>query len=152
MNQMTSALVAAGVKVPSQSRRIWSYLKDHPQLTSERIAQALSINKGSVSSLLAQMAKQNRVQSKMLLRSAPKGGMRKRAHWEAIGESYDNPPRRATPAVVPAEPVNKPGLREMLVERICTTKPSATQVVDTLTVAQARELWLVLNRMFGSVK
>lgn len=141
MNQITSALVAAGVKVPCQSRRIWNYLKDHPQLTTKRISQALSINAGSVSSLLARMAERNQAESKKLIRSMPGGGMRKYAHWEALGESYDHPPRRVTPPKVCA-PVT-----------VCTSapvKPSASQVVDSLTVAQARELWIVLNSMFGS--
>lgn len=31
-------------------------------------------------------------------------------------------------------------------------KPTASQVVDGLTVAQARELWEILDRMFGGVK
>jgi hypothetical protein len=140
MNQISSALVAAGVKVPCQSRRIWNYLKDHPQLTTKRISQALSINVGSVSSLLAQMAKQNRAESKLMLRSTPGGGMCKRAHWEALGDNYDAPPRRVAPVVA---------LPKAIAHTPAPNKPGAQDIVNALTVAQARELWEVLNRMFG---
>ena len=63
-------------------------------------------------------------------------------------------------------PPPKPGLRDMLIERICpeeappspgvdidrvhSSKPWAQAKIDALTVAEARELWGILNKMFGS--
>ena len=140
MNQIASALVAAGVKVPSQSRRIWSFLKDHPDITAVRLSQALSIKLGSVTSLLAQMAAKNRVESHAR-KTYASGKMRTVGHWKAIGASYDEPPRKIVVATVapPQKVVELP-------------RKGAADVVDVLTVAQARELWVILNRMFGEQK
>ena len=41
MNDMTTALKAAGVKLPSLKRRIWNYLKEHPTVPASRVAEEM---------------------------------------------------------------------------------------------------------------
>ena len=142
MNQISSALAAAGVKLPSAQQRIWNYVKDHPDVTARRVQQELPV--ASVSSLMSQMVDRGllRAEKKPLRLFSGKGYIVKRvAHFYALGESYD--PKSAR------KPANLP-------TTVCAPAQvghrQATSVVDGLTVAQARELWQILDRMFGSGK
>lgn len=44
MNAMTHALTEAGVELPSVKYRIWNWLRDHPEKTTEDIKKALGLN------------------------------------------------------------------------------------------------------------
>ena len=62
MNQITSALHNAGVKLPPINKRIWLWLHDHPGKTSKEVSVALGVTHANASSQLGNMVKRRMVQ------------------------------------------------------------------------------------------
>ena len=62
MNQITSALHNAGVKLPPLNKRIWLWLHDHPGKSSKEVAVALGVTHANASSQLGNMVKRRMVQ------------------------------------------------------------------------------------------
>lgn len=158
-NTLQAALVATGVaKSMSQSEQIWRVVKDDQPCDYTHIAKRTGIKDTNVSSLLGTLEKRGMVHSRGAKGKGPRGTRRE---YMTDMEEYD------------ILPLPKPGLREKLIERICPVpdldsltvmapvprltldeprvhSSSAQARVDSLTVAEARELWGILNRMFGS--
>jgi len=59
MNAITQAFVAAGVKLPTQSERLWRVVKDHPGCHSTKAAKITGISEANTSSLLGAMARRD---------------------------------------------------------------------------------------------
>jgi hypothetical protein len=166
MNQITSALVSAGVKIPSVSKRIWNYIKDHPGVSAKRVSQALAIQESQSSALMSQMYTSGVLsRQRVVMRLGVSGGVRNVSvwHYRVEGSEYGETRRSlrsvrpesivTLPAVKtePAAPVKKTG-PGVDIGSAHSERPSAQQQINALTVAQARELWLILNRMFGEQK
>lgn len=59
MNQMTNAIKEAGIPIPPANKRIWLWVKDHPEKCSADIAKALGMKPSNVSALLGDMFKRD---------------------------------------------------------------------------------------------
>ena len=55
MNTMTHAIKTAGIPIPPANKRIWLWLKDHPEKTGGEIAKAIGMKDNNVSALCGNM-------------------------------------------------------------------------------------------------
>lgn len=140
MTTMEQAMIQAGVPVPSKRERIWRFVKDNPGKTSAEMVKALSgIPAGTIYGQLSMMTKCG-----MLYTEHSRSGTRSRALiYFTDMDSY-----KTLPA-----PKAGNGKTEQAPAPV-VTPPAADQVmsvtaVDQLTVAQARQLYLQLKKMFG---
>ena len=66
MNEITQALMAAGVAMPTSTEQVWRYVKENPGCSAKAAVKALPhIPATSVSSLLGQMEKREMVYSRV---------------------------------------------------------------------------------------
>lgn len=144
MTQMEQALKQAGVAVPSQSQRLWTWIKDHPKTSVARAQSALGLTKSGASSLASQMEKRGMLTT-VSDRETRSGRVVK--YYTAVGTVYQVKPwpkkRKKgvapTPHVAATQPAAAPVLQA----------PSKVDtIVDSLTVREARELYLKLKEMF----
>lgn len=164
---LTTALTGTGLKPKTQTERIWNWLKDHPDQPTKRIQLELKLTKNSVSSLLSQMVKRKmlsvkqvtdrlgtrsvfRVSEKMRefeLLPKPKATETNRqieVSQPVCAKKAETAPN-ATPNTVVELPVQMHCAEEQLPQ-------SSTELVDSLTVAKARELYNILHKLFGQGK
>lgn len=148
-NALQAALVSTGVATPiTQKEQIWRVVKQDQPTNYKHIAKRTGLPETTVSSLLCDMERRVMVYSRGGPGAGPRGT---RKEYLTELSTYESLPL----------PTAKPGLREMLIERlgpdapaprVHSSTPSAQSTADGLTVAQARELWLILNKMFGAQK
>ena len=55
MNAMTQAMSTAGIKMPPLNKRVWLWIKDHPEKTYTDIASALNVAPSTVASALTDL-------------------------------------------------------------------------------------------------
>lgn len=170
MTIMADKLKEAGVKVPSVQERVWRIVRDNPGgIMASRVADILDPSGGrranSASTLLSQMEARKMVSSRVEHRRVPgpRGSMIERGvkvYTTAMREYEILPmPRKETaatramdatkavvaqvkasppPAPVPTTVMPKPptinGMRDF---------------VESMTIAEARAMWVELNKMFG---
>lgn len=146
MNDMTHALKTAGVALPSQSSRLWQWIKDHPRTTATNATKALGLTMSAGSSLASQMEARGMLTSTSEYSKPAKRFVK---YYTAVGQTYEpkpwpkskkkTKPVAATPHVVHAP---HPG------DTPLPTVSKVDTIVDGLTVRDARELYLKLKEMF----
>ena len=169
MTIMAEKLKEAGVKVPSVQERVWRIVRDNPGgITAARVTDILgaSVSGGSgVSSLLSQMEARKMVRSRKEMRrvTGPRGSVVERGVNVYVTDmrEYEILPLRrketaatramdATKAVVAqvkAAPTPTTVIASQL--RKTPTVNEAEEFVERLTIAEARAVFGVLNKMFG---
>lgn len=139
------ALKKAGLRTPSQMLQIWTWVKDHPRVLATDIGSTLPIPMSSVSSVLAQLVARKMMQGKKEWSVHAK---RELTYYTAIGKTYEllpdvrpKPLKPSAPAsLAVAEPAQEP----------TPTRSTIEEMTDRLTVGEARALYRVLDRMFGT--
>ena len=147
MTELHLALLASGVNLPTQTKRIWVWLNDHQPQSAKAVAAALSIPEAS--SLLSMMERRRMVTStKDLNRST--GFVIKR--YSTVGREYELLPMpKKIKSVETAKPIINPApaLVTIAPPAIQTIAPAANKFdLDTLTIAEARALYIRLAKMF----
>ena len=134
-NALQAALVATGVvtHIP-QNEQIWRVVREDQPCDYTHIAKRTGLKATNVSSLLGAMEKRGMVHSRG---AKGKGSRGTRREYMTDLDTFE------------LLPPPKPGLRDMLIDRVHSSKQGAQATIDALTVAEARELWGILNRMFG---
>ena len=140
MNDITQALQKAGVKIPSQNQRIWTYLKDFGPHTVRDIAAETKIAEASVQSAITVMVK-----GKMLekIERVNHKGVRIHNHYGAIGKQFERlpaPVRRgdAAPTENAADAPGAPAAPEF----------NPAHLLADCTLSQMRQVYSFLGRMF----
>lgn len=139
MNQLTNALITAGIKVPCVKERLWRVIKEEPGLTQSQLAKRLTnIPKGTISSQLHDMEARGMVYVVGTKGHSPSG---KAKAYHTDMETYQRRPRperngkTAAPAQPPAETKRQPV--EVSID------------LDSLTIREAKALYLKLKEMFA---
>lgn len=139
MTAMKQAMEAAGVPLPTLKERLWRIVKEQPGITMKELhARMRDTPRGSISSQLHVM------QGRGMIYTKPSG--RSYRGREIIGLHTD----LATYTLMPPSTTRKPPVIHLV--EPATAKPTTAddlrKFVDNLTVAQARELFNHLKRMF----
>lgn len=139
MNQLTNALITAGIKVPCVKERLWRVIKEEPGLTQSQLAKRLTnIPVGTVSSSLHNMEKRGIV---YVVGTKGRGPSGKAKAYHTDLETYQHLPllegngKTAAPAPTPAETKRQP------VEKSID--------LDSLTIREAKALYQQLKEMFA---
>lgn len=90
MNQISTALHVAGVKLPPINKRIWLWLQDHPGKTAIDIGKALNVPQGSVGSQLNNL-KNRGMLSYVVDNSRPRRGASVH-RYSTIGRTFELKP------------------------------------------------------------
>lgn len=145
MNSITAAFKQAGAPVPVLTKRVWLWLKDHPERTYSDIAIELGETIGAVSSTLSNMNRRGMV--RFIEEPQRPGGIRTVRRYSVTQRIYELLPCQAkgkkAPPVAPVTValVHKPPpLPEWTPE----------SVVDKLNVRQARAVFDTLKGIFFS--
>jgi hypothetical protein len=155
MNQISSALAQAGVKLPPLMQRVWQVLRDSKLPRSAKtVSQLLNVKTQDVSSVLSSLMARKMVERQFQVLSLKTGfGTAKRevAHYVALGSTYELrplPPAKKAPAPkpdveqrflrAPEAPVSPPPLQ----------KPAPVDI-ENMTLSDARALYKRLQEFFG---
>lgn len=163
---LTTALTSTPLKPKTQIERIWGWVKDHPDQSTKRILLELKLSKNNVSSLVSQMVKRkmlsvrqetDRLGTRSVFR-VPEG-MRE---FELLPspksqKSSKVEPQVSRPFILPklevVQHVTPPKAEVALPVQMHGEEPqlpqSPTELVESLTVAKARELYSILHKLFG---
>ena len=140
MNAMTEAFVQAGVKLPPVRERLWRHIKDNPGIYRKELRAAFSaLPEGTFSGQLWALLNAGQVYE----RDEFVAGKR-RARLYTDMEVYVAFPRTKKERYE-TPPAQTPG--QITPDVKCPSSPDA--LLDSLTIAQARELYVRLKRMFG---
>ena len=151
-NQIVNALREAKVELPPLKRRVWNYLKEHPNCCYNTIAAGLNAPKSHVASALQVVARNNLVyiteQPKRIFANNGVIRVRQVKYYRARGESYNT----YLPAEVKIEPY-PPQVAEPTVELRKDTGSSVPEFdfrkfVTQLSPYQAREFYNALKEIF----
>lgn len=150
MTNMEQALAAAGVKIPSQKQRIWTWLKDNGPHSVKDLYVELKIGEATVQAAVTDLIKRK------MLRMIPRTdfkGMRMHNHYEALGRAYELLPLPLTGAAGRAAANKKhpipPEKQYTLVESV--TAPvsfSPETLLANCTLAEMRQVYGFLRGMF----
>ena len=153
MNQITEAMKKAGIGVPL-NKRIWLWLKDHPDKTSKEIAAALNVSRNNVSPTLSDMDKRGMVSYKKqyLSYNAGKPGRTYINVYRALGDEFEVLPKPKKPKVQAVKPASEPKslpapAEKPMVERSLTSRRKIS--LDEMSVVEAKELYDQLKKIFG---
>jgi hypothetical protein len=159
MNQMTEAIVKAGLAKPkTQQQRVWEMLKDHPDIPASRLAKMLSdVKESSVSSLLVQMQHRGMVhiEKRPMRVPGPHGMYERSTHfYRAIGDKYELKPIKRVPKKAPPSTPKQAELPLAApAPQAPTPAPQAaaptTVDINALMVGEAHALYLALKKLFG---
>ena len=151
MNDITTALKTAGVKLPSQMKRVWTYIKDHPNSTRDTLIKALKLPSGGVSSLLSQMVNRKMVNRKKERRICTRAGVSKPLtvwvyHTDLV--AYE-----VLPAFEKITGKKKVTLAPESVIHLTPKEPApallTTWNIPDMKLSDARDLYLELKKYFG---
>lgn len=151
-NQIVEAMREAKVKLPPLKRRVWDYLKEHPNVCYNTVASGLNVPKAHVASALQMLSRNNLVyvteQPKRIFTSAGVAQVRQVRYYRARGESYNT----YLPAEVKIEPY-PPQAPEPKVELRKDPGSSVPEFdfrkfVTQLSPYQAREFYNALKEIF----
>ena len=149
MTNMEQALTAAGVKIPSQKQRIWTWLKDNGPHSVKDLYVELKIGEATVQAAVTDLIKRK------MLRTIPRTdfkGVRMHNHYEALGRSFELLPlpltgtagRAAANAKRPA-----PVVLQALESSFPTTPAfSPETLLADCTLAEMRQVYGFLKGMF----
>lgn len=118
MNQMSEALANAGVQLPAASKRVWLWLRDHPNKAAGEITAATKIASGTVSSSLNRLEIAGKIESKTTYSI---NGKHSAKTYCAAGETYEEIRPKAL-RVVDIRPVVPPAEDECLLITDKTTE------------------------------
>jgi hypothetical protein len=147
MNAMTEAFIRAGAKAPTIAERLWRIIKDEPGLTATQMQKRLpAIKVGSISSQLSLMETRSMVYVKGTKGQGPKGTAK--AYYTDM-ERYERLPAPKPTTHMPAPaPAATPDISQPLA---CVPQSAPAGDVfdlDSLTIREARALYLKLKEMF----
>ena len=155
MNQITQALVKAGVKTPSQSELLWRVVRDNPGKNAKALIALSALPGTSASTLLTQMVKRKMMRQELVPMKAKMGlgyGTRNIAHYYTAIPEFEVLPKPTKSYVTPPAPAVKPAVNIPRSETYPVVATPATTAVgfnlESLTIAQAREIHAQLGRMF----
>jgi len=160
---VAQALIAAGIKPKPLKERVWLWLKDHPDHMGTSVSKALQESEQSVASALADMTSRG-----MLVREQTRSMRRNIKVWiyKAVGDTYtvlprakDPQPRKWRPTMSSSKtpPIGQAPATIAIAKHppvepnpdTCTRKISVQEIVDGMTVSEAREMHTYLNSLFG---
>lgn len=104
MNDMTTALAKAGVKLPAQNQRIWTYLKDFGPGDVKKIASVTKIGEATVQATITDLVKRGMLDK---IERVDHKGVRMRNKYGALGQQFELlplPQKGAKKARAPAAP------------------------------------------------
>jgi len=143
MNQISSALVQAGVKLPSLSQRVWQVLHDSKVPRSGKVlASMLNLPQAHVSSALNKLYARGMVaiaRQELTRCKGPRGSVTNRlvAQYAALGTEYE---------LLPVLPKAKPDVEQRF---LCPSpQPTATIDIEKMTLAEAHALYKRLQEFF----
>ena len=143
MNSITEALKNAGIKIPT-TKRVWTWLKDHPSKTAKEVASGLNIKENIAYATLHNLLTRGMISAhkEYIYTSSKVVGKSYVNVYVAEGKSYELlPVKKSKPSQV--KPLSQPSFNKPVVE----TKSKI--VVDNLSVLEARELYEQLKKIFG---
>ena len=152
MNQISSALAQAGVKLPPLTQRIWQLLHDSKLPRSAAcLASMLHVPRGNVSSAVNSMYSRGMValaRHELTRIKGPRGTSIKRlvAQWAAVGQEYEL--LRALPTTKVERAAN-PYLVNAKSPEHSTPQP-ATIDIEKMTLSEAHTLYKQLQKFFGA--
>lgn len=143
MNTIETALIKAGVPVPGRAERVWLAVKDTPGVCARELAKRFngSLSRAAISRLLYDMEQRGMVYGEDTQRGSPR--KRSKVYYTDL-DAYKLLPRLAkeTPLASPAP--------KMPDDTTPSPQPKACHIdLDSMTIAQARELYMTLHKMFG---
>lgn len=146
-NQIVNALREAGAELPSLKRRVWNYLKEHPNVCYTTVASGLNAPKTHVASALQVLTRNNLVyvteQPKKIFTRNGVAQVRQIKYYQARGDSYHTH--------LPSEPVPRASTRTMDLRKDSTDplpEFDFRKFVKQLTPYQAREFYNALKEIF----
>lgn len=156
MNTMTDALIAAGVPVPTVKERLWNFIRENPGVSTKQIKKVLTnLPEGTITSQTSMLERANLIYSR---KAYGEGDARGYKTYFTSAATYKPPrkwpqaPRRRVkpmPASLPplAPPRSDPptNVVKTVAENIKRQQPID---LDSLTLAQARELYQQLKKIF----
>ena len=146
MTNMEQALAAAGVKIPSQKQRIWTWLKDNGPHSVKDLYVELKIGEATVQAAVTDLIKRK------MLRMIPRTdfkGVRMHNHYEALGRSFELLPlplKRGAAAKRPPQQLAK--TREDWSPDPETPPFSPETLLANCTLAEMRQVYNFLREMF----
>jgi len=151
MNQISSALAQAGVKLPSLMRRVWQVLHDSKIPRSATcVANILHEPRNSVASAVNSMYSRGMValaRHELTRVKGPHNSTKNRliAQWAAVGQEYELLPVSPT---TKAEPAVNPYLVNAKLPEHSTPQP-ATINIEKMTLSEAHTLYKQLREFFA---
>lgn len=145
MTNMEQALVAAGVKVPSQKQRIWQWLKDNGPHGVRDLSVELKIGEPTTQAAVTDL-----VQRKMLEKHerVDHKGVRLNNHYGARGRTFELlplPPKRGAAGRAAAD-AKKAMPPEVVDTPVAVFSPE--KLLQDCTLAELREVQKFLSRIF----
>lgn len=159
-----AALKQAGVSVPSQQERVWRVIKDHPGITAKRISSITKIDQSQVSSYCSVMLARKMLEVTyvpMHMRLGRGHGMKNVSTFKVTQQKYEVLPKvEAEKEVIkgkgqcsevkiihPEAPVQQQKAPQIAKRE---SEEHWKADVEAMTVAEARALYNVLHKMFGT--
>jgi len=158
---MEEKMLAAGIQMPTQVERLWRVLRDNPQgLTAQRAAALTGIANASTQLSMMVRRKMATARSELQRRPIHGGVMAERPVniYSTTMKEYELLPapkkeKPSAPAVsAPTAPPAPAVQRAPAPPRAVPTVAEAQAFVERMTIAEARALWAVMDRMFGGAE
>jgi hypothetical protein len=143
MNTMAQAIKDVGIAVPVK-KRIWMWLRDHPNKNAREISLALHIVLSHVHTSLREMTDRGMVKSKAHYHAHHSGpGKKTIFEYCAVGDTYELMPIRKTPQGQSSPPT------VVKFEPAPVVAPNSKIDVDAMPLAEARRVYEELRKIFG---
>jgi hypothetical protein len=153
MNAIAMAMKDAGVVIPPLIKRVWLWIKDHPESTYKEVANALGEKPNNVSSTLGILVLRGMANNKKHLN---RNGVYTN-YYSAVGYAYELLP---LPKKIKQELPEATVATSYVVPKVTTTplvgtydsipKPfNPEEFTDNLTMSQARSVYTYLKGMFA---
>ena len=153
MNQISSALAQAGVKLPSLMRRVWQVLHDSKMPRSATcVANILHEPRNSVASAVNSMHSRGMValaRHELTRVKGPHNSTKNRliAQWAAVGQEYELLPVSPT---TKAEPIAKADVEQRFFRPAPPWAAEQFELdIEKMTLAQAHTLYKRLREFFA---
>ena len=137
MNSMSIAIKEASIAIPA-NKRIWMWLKDQGPHTAVEVCKALGITEASSSANLSGMQQRRMVDGVKKFQEHSKRGV---TYYSAVGREFQLLPL-PKPKLIP-EP------SKVIVEPSKPKKSTVDELMDTMSVVEAFEVYNRLSAMFN---
>ena len=148
MNAMTQALVAAGVKTPTQMQILWTIVRDYPGKPAKFIIDTAKLPEASAHAALNVMVHRKMLRFELVPMRVKAGNTFSergvRHYYTAIREFELLPPVKKVNRSAPTKPAPAP----IPAPLIAAPTPVGIDL-DNLTIAQARVVYRQLKEMFA---